>query len=74
MEPQSGPTAWGMSRLNRKGGFRIRAATDDPVARLTAPIKRGGDLDPLLDALRASEAQRANLHRKMTRSTRRRAQ
>jgi len=59
------PPAWGISRLNRKGGFRIRAATDDPVARLTAPIKRGGDLDPLLDALRDLGPQRANLHRKI---------
>ena len=68
------PPGVGHVQVEQGGGFPTRAATDDLVARLTAAIHRGGDQDPLLDALRASEAQRANLHRKMTRSTRRRAQ
>ncbi len=41
------------------------AATDTEVARLTSAIKRGGDLDPLLDALRDTEARRADLRQRM---------
>ncbi len=41
------------------------AATDAEVARLTSAIKRGGDLDPLLDALRETEARRAELRQRI---------
>ena len=37
------------------------AQLEAEVGRLTAAIKRGGDLDPLLDAIRESEARRADL-------------
>ena len=41
------------------------AATEAEVARLTTAIKRGGDLDPLLDAIRESEARRADLRQRI---------
>ena len=37
------------------------AQLEAEVGRLMAAIKRGGDLDPLLDAIRESEARRADL-------------
>ena len=37
------------------------AQLETEVGRLTTAIKRGGDLDPLLDAIRESEARRADL-------------
>jgi DNA invertase Pin-like site-specific DNA recombinase len=41
------------------------AALDAEVERLTTAIKRGGDLDPLLAALRASEARRGELRQQI---------
>ena len=41
------------------------AALDAGVERLTTAIKRGGDLDPLLAALRESEARRGELRQQI---------
>ena len=49
------------------------AQLEAEVGRLTAAIKRGGDLEPLLDAIRESEARRADLRHQSPRSRQHRA-